>query len=347
MSKRALITGVSGQDGAYLSKLLLDKDYEVFGGHRQNASTEFWRLAELGVLDRVKLVPLELLEASNLVRVIDKVRPHEIYHLGAQSFVGTSFEQPLYTADVNALGTLRLLEAIRSIDPSIRFYQASTSEMFGLIRHPQQSEDTPLYPRSPYGVAKVFAHWATINYREAYGMHASCGILFNHESPLRGREFVTRKITRTLAEIHLGRAKSLALGNLKARRDWGFAGDYVDAMWRMVQQPEGDDYVVATGRTYSVEQFVESAAAHLGYQLEWKGEGVEQVGIDTATGRQLVHVDPAFFRPSEVETLTGDARKAHTKLGWAPTTSFDQLVAMMVDADLARARSVAPGAATH
>jgi GDPmannose 4,6-dehydratase len=337
MSKRALITGVSGQDGAYLSKLLLENDYEVFGGHRQNASSEFWRLAELGILDRVKLVPLELLEASNIVRVLDKIRPHEIYNLGAQSFVGASFEQPLYTSDVNGLGALRLLEAIRSVDTSIRFYQASTSEMFGQVQSPRQAEDTPFYPRSPYGVAKVFAHWATVNYREAYGLHASCGILFNHESPLRGREFVTRKITRALAEIRLGRREVLALGNLKARRDWGFSGDYVDAIWRMLQQPSGDDFVVATGATHSVEEFVERAAAQLGYQIAWAGTGVDQVGIDTATGRTIVKVDPAFFRPAEVDTLTGDARKASECLGWAPTTTFDTLVAMMADADLERA----------
>jgi GDPmannose 4,6-dehydratase len=337
MSKRALITGVSGQDGAYLSKLLLENGYEVFGGHRQNASSEFWRLAELGILERVRLVPLELLEASNIVRVLERIRPHEIYNLGAQSFVGASFEQPLYTSDVNGLGALRLLEAIRSVDTSIRFYQASTSEMFGQVRSARQAEDTPFYPRSPYGVAKVFAHWATVNYREAYGLHASCGILFNHESPLRGREFVTRKITRALAEIRLGRREVLALGNLKARRDWGFSGDYVHAIWRMLQQPSGDDFVVATGATHSVEQFVERAAAQLGYQIAWAGTGVDQVGIDTATGRTIVKVDPAFFRPAEVDTLTGDARKASERLGWAPATTFDALVAMMADADLERA----------
>ncbi len=338
MSRRALITGISGQDGAYLAKLLLDNDYEVFGGHRQNASGEFWRLIELGVLDRIKLVPLELLEASNIVRVLDKVRPHEIYNLGAQSFVGASFEEPLYTADVTGMGALRLLEAIRGVDRSIRFYQASTSEMFGLVRAAQQNEDTSFYPRSPYGFSKVFAHWATVNYREAHGLHASCGILFNHESPLRGREFVTRKITRGLAEIRLGRLDVLTLGNLKARRDWGFAGDYVVAMWRMLQQPAGSDFVVATGSTHSIEQFVETAAARLGMQIAWRGEGVDQVGINTATGRTIVKVDPSFFRPAEVDTVTGDARRAAERLGWSATVRFEALVAMMVDADLARAQ---------
>ncbi len=343
MTKRALITGISGQDGAYLSKLLLDKGYTVYGGHRQSASGEFWRLTELGIFDRIEMVPFELLEPTNITRVLQKVRPTEVYHLAAQSFVGASFEQPIYTADVNALGTLRILEAIRSVDRSIRFYQASTSEMFGLIQAAAQAETTPFHPRSPYGVAKLFAHWATINYREAYGLHASCGILFNHESPLRGREFVTRKITRGLVDVHLGRREVLALGNLKAARDWGFAGDYVDAMWRMLQRPAGDDFVVATGHTHTVEQFLEAAAARLGFPIAWQGEGVDQVGVNAQTGRVVVRVDPAFFRPSEVDTLTGDARKAQELLGWTPTTTFQGLVEMMIDADRARATRTPTG----
>lgn len=338
MSRTALITGVSGQDGAYLAKLLLDKGYAVYGGHRQNASGEFWRLAELGVLNDVKLVPFELLEASNLVRILDKTRPDEVYNLAAQSFVGASFEQPIYTADVDALGVMRLLEAIRTVNPKMRFYQASTSEMFGLVREPRQRETTPFYPRSPYGVSKVFAHWATVNYREAYGMHASSGILFNHESPLRGREFVTRKVTRALAQLHMGRGEPLRLGNLAARRDWGFAGDYVDAMWRMLQQPAADDFVVATGQTHSVEDFVNAAARRLQLDLVWDGEDVHRTASDRRTGKRMVSVDPQFFRPAEVDTLTGDATKANERLGWRPATSFDQLVAMMVDADLARER---------
>ena len=338
MAKTALITGISGQDGGYLAKLLLDKGYTVYGGHRQNASGEFWRLAELGILDRVKMVPFELLEASNLVRVLDKVRPDEVYNLAAQSIVGASFEQPIYTADVNALGVIRLLEAIRSVNTTIRFYQASTSEMFGTVQEVRQRETTPLYPRSPYGVAKVFGHWATVNYREAYGMHACSGIRFNHESPRRGREFVTRKITRGLALLQLGRGDTLRLGNLKARRDWGFAGDYVDAMWRMLQQSTAEDFVVATGRTHSVEDFVEAATRHLGMDLQWSGDGVDQVGTDRKSGRVVVRVDPQFFRPAEVDTLTGDAGKAAAKLGWQPSATFDQLLTMWVDADLARGR---------
>jgi len=343
--KTALISGITGQDGAYLAELLLAKGYVVHGIKRRASLFNTERIDHLyqdphEANVRLRLHYGDLTDATNLIRIIQEVQPDEIYNLAAQSHVAVSFETPEYTANADAVGTLRMLEAIRilGLERRTRFYQASTSEMFGLIRSPQQSEDTPFYPRSPYGVAKVFAHWATINYREAYGLHASCGILFNHESPLRGREFVTRKITRGLAQIRLGKRDCLMLGNLKARRDWGFAGDYVDAMWRMLQQPTGSDFVVATGATHSVEQFVEVAAAHLGFADEWRGDGVDRIGIDTASGKTIIKVDPAFFRPAEVDTLTGDARRAAERLGWTPTTTFDQLVAMMADADLERAK---------
>lgn len=331
--KTALITGVLGQDGAYLSKLLLDKGYEVWGAFRRSSSLNDWRLRRLGVHDRVKLIPFELLEFTNIVRVIEKVRPDEIYNLAAQSFVGVSFEQPIFTADVDGVGVARLLEAIRMVKPEARFYQASTSEMFGKIQDPVQSETTPFYPRSPYGVAKLYAHWITVNYREAFDLHASSGILFNHESPLRGIEFVTRKITSTLVRIQRGEAELLELGNMNAKRDWGFAGDYVEGMWRMLQQDTADDYVLATGRTETVRDFVRLAGRAAGFELAFEGEGLEEVAIDRKSGRTLVRVNPEYFRPAEVEVLIGDAAKARATLGWAPKVDLEELAEMMVEAD--------------
>ncbi|MER3444308.1 MAG: GDP-mannose 4,6-dehydratase [Meiothermus sp.] len=335
MAKRALITGITGQDGAYLSRLLLEKGYEVYGTYRRSASVNLWRLEELGVAGDVRLVAFDLLEYSNIRRVLEKVRPDELYNLAAQSFVALSFEQPLYTADVDALGVGRILESIREVDPGIRFYQASTSEMFGKVQETPQTERTPFYPRSPYGVAKLYAHWITVNYRESYGMHASSGILFNHESPLRGQEFVTRKITSSLARIKYGQQEVLELGNLDAQRDWGFAGDYVEGMWRMLQQPEADDYVLATGVTARVRTFVEHAAEAAGFRITWEGEGLEEVGRDQ-DGRVIVRVNPEFHRPAEVDLLLGDPAKARARLGWEPRVDLAGLVHMMVEKDLER-----------
>jgi len=331
--KTALITGVLGQDGAYLSKLLLDKGYTVWGAFRRSASLNDWRLRRLGVQDRVRLIPFELLEYSNIVRVLQTVQPDEVYNLAAQSFVGVSFEQPIFTADVDGVGVARLLEAIRLVRPEARFYQASTSEMFGKVQEPLQSETTPFYPRSPYGVAKLYAHWITVNYREAFDVHASSGILFNHESPLRGIEFVTRKITSTLVRIQRGEAEVLELGNMDAKRDWGFAGDYVDGMWRMLQQDTPDDYVLATGRTETVRDFVRLAAEAAGFDLVFEGEGVDEVATDRKSGRTVVRVNPQFFRPAEVEVLIGDAGKAKRALGWSSTVGLETLATMMVKAD--------------
>lgn len=332
--KTALITGVLGQDGAYLAKLLLDEGYRVVGAYRRSASSSNWRLRRLGIDRAVEMVPLELLEFSNVLRVIESVKPDEVYNLAAQSFVAASFDQPLYTGDVDALGVTRLLEALRSAAPDARFYQASSSEMFGKIQAPVQSETTPFYPRSPYGVAKLYGHWITVNYRESYGLHASCGILFNHESPLRGREFVTRKITATFAEMAAGADTVLELGNLESERDWGFAGDYVRGMWLMLQQDTADSYVLATGEKASVRQFVEMAGEAAGFRLAWSGEGVDTVGRDAQSGQELVRVNPAFFRPAEVDVLLGDASKARNVLGWRTEVDLAGLAEMMVRADI-------------
>jgi GDPmannose 4,6-dehydratase len=331
--KRALITGIRGQDGAYLAKLLLEKGYEVYGADRRSSDTSFWRLAEVGVLRDVKIVYMDLLELTNVMRVIEKVRPDEVYNLAAQSYVQASFEQPLLTSDINAMGVLRLLEALRALRPEARFYQASTSEMFGKVHEIPQNLKTPFYPRSPYGVAKLFAHWITVNYRESYKMFACSGILFNHESPLRGREFVTRKVTRGVANIKAGIQEKILVGNLDAKRDWGYAAEYVEAMWLMLQQPEPDDFVVATGESHSVREFVELAFKHAGFTLVWEGKGIHERGRDRSTGRVLVEVSPDFFRPAEVEILVGDASKVREKLGWRPRTSFEQLARLMLEAD--------------
>lgn len=336
MSPRALVTGVTGQDGAYLCKLLLEQGYEVYGAYRRSATLNLWRLDELGMSADVRLVPLDLIEFTNILRTLESVRPDEFYNLAAQSFVGLSFEQPIYTSDVDGVGPLRILECLRTVKPDCRFYQASTSEMFGKVQEMPQRETTPFYPRSPYGVAKLHAHWMTVNYRESYGLFACSGILFNHESPLRGIEFVTRKITAALARMKHGLQDVLELGNMEARRDWGFAGDYVEAMHRMLRRDVPDDFVIATGETHPVSEFVERAAAVCGFQPEWEGEGESRRCLDRRTGRVLVRVNPAFYRPAEVEVLLGDAARARRELGWSPRVSFPELVERMVKADLDR-----------
>lgn len=341
-SKTALITGVTGQDGAYLAKLLLERGYRVIGGTRRSSSRSIWRLDELGIADKVELVGLEMLELSNLQRLVSLYRPHEIYNLAAQSFVATSFEQPLYSSDVDAMGVLRLLEAIRAVDPAIRFYQASTSEMFGLAAQTPQRESTPFHPRSPYAFAKVFAHHATANYREAYGLHAMSGILFNHESPLRGLEFVTRKISAGLAHWKNGERQTLRLGNLSAARDWGFAGDYVAAIHAVMQAAQPRDYVVATGVTHTVREFAAAAAQCLGIALRWSGEGAGETAVDAASGQTVIAVDEKFYRPAEVQSLQGDASLIARELGWRPTTGFAALVEMMARADYDRLRRGVP-----
>lgn len=333
MTKTALVTGITGQDGAYLARLLLAKGYKVAGTFRRSSSSNDGRLRELGIEDQVERVDLDLYELTNILRAIDKVKPDEIYNLAAQSFVGLSFEQPIYTAEIDALGPARLLEAVRKAGNGMRFYQASTSEMFGKVQAVPQDERTPFYPRSPYGVAKLYAHWLTVNYRESYGMHASSGILFNHESPLRGIDFVTRKITYSLALLKHGKLDVLRLGNLDARRDWGYAYDYVRGMWQMLQRDEPDDFVLATGETRTVREFVERAAEPLGFDIEWSGVGEAECGRDRHSGRTIVAVDPVFYRPAEVELLVGSAAKARDVLGWTPRTSFAEMVAMMAEAD--------------
>ena len=341
MTRTALITGITGQDGAYLAELLLSKGYIVHGVKRRASSFNTDRIDHLyqdphEVNLRLKLHYGDLTDATNLIRIIQEVQPDEIYNLAAQSHVGVSFETPEYTANADAVGTLRLLEAIRilGLEKKTRFYQASTSEMFGKVQEIPQRETTPFYPRSPYGVAKVYAYWITVNYREAYGFYACNGILFNHESPVRGETFVSRKITRALARIRAGLQDTLHLGNLDSRRDWGHARDYVRAQWLMLQQDEPEDFVIATGKQYSVRDFVVAAAALLDMKIEWVGEGVDEVGIDSAAERVLVRVDPRYFRPTEVNTLLGDPSKAQQRLGWTAEISFSQLVAEMVRDDL-------------
>jgi len=337
----ALITGVTGQDGAYLAELLLEKGYTVHGVKRRASSFNTERVDHLyqDPHERGRRFILhygDLTDATNLIRVVQEVQPDEIYNLAAQSHVAVSFETPEYTANADALGTLRLLEAIRilGLQGKTRFYQASTSEMFGKVREVPQSETTPFYPRSPYGAAKVYAYWITVNYREAYGMHASNGILFNHEGPTRGETFVTRKITRAVARVKLGLQERLFLGNLDARRDWGHARDYVLAQWLILQQDEPDDYVIATGRQWAVRDFVDAAFAEIGVKLEWRGSGVEEKGVDARTGKVRVEVDPRYFRPTEVETLLGDPSKAKRKLGWEPRITLEEMVGEMVREDL-------------
>ena len=333
MTKKAFITGITGQDGAYLAKLLLENGYEVHGGVRRISHEETSRLAKLGILQDVHLCEFDLSEINNITRTIRDIPVDEFYNLAAQSFVGSSWEQPIYAGDVNGLGVVRILDSLRTYHPETRFYQASTSEMFGLVQQVPQSETTPLYPRSPYGVSKVYGHYITTNYRESFGMHASSGILFNHESPLRGTEFVTRKITLALAKIARGSDETLVLGNLEAQRDWGFAGDYVEGMWRMLQQDEADNYVLATGVTTPIRDFVRYAAESLGMELEFQGSGVDEIAVNRKTGKTIVEVSEKFFRPAEVDLLIGDASKAATKLGWKPTVAIRDLAEMMAKAD--------------
>ncbi len=342
MAKRvALITGVTGQDGAYLAEFLLNKRYVVHGIKRRSSSFNTGRVDHLyqdphEAGQRFVLHYGDMTDATNLIRIVQDTQPDEIYNLAAQSHVHVSFETPEYTANADGLGTLRLLEAVRilGMEKRVRFYQASTSELYGTVQEIPQRETTPFYPRSPYAAAKLYAYWVTVNYREAYGFHASNGILFNHESPIRGETFVTRKISRAVAGIKLGRQETLFLGNLDAKRDWGHARDYVEGMWRILQQPEADDYVLATGETHSVREFVEKAFAQIGVHIAWEGVGVEEKGLDAGSGRVLVQVDPRYFRPTEVDLLVGDPSKARSKLGWQHRVSFEQLVAEMVAADL-------------
>jgi GDPmannose 4,6-dehydratase len=319
--KHALITGVTGQDGAYLARFLLDKGYSVHGVVARRGSDTLWRLRELDVLDKVEIIDADLIDLSSMIRALEKTEAEEIYNLAAQSFVATSWGQPLLTAEVTGVGALRMLEAVRIVNPKAHFYQASSSEMFGKAQEPVQDEKTPFYPRSPYGVSKLFAHWSTVNYRESFNLHASSGILFNHESPLRGMEFVTRKVTDAVARIHLGKQKELRLGNLDAQRDWGFAGDYVEAMWMMLQQPEAGDYVVATGKTTSIREMCRIAFSYVGLNFE-----------------DCVVVDSRYYRPAEVDVLIGNPTKAKDRLGWNPITSLESLIQMMVDADIRRVK---------
>jgi len=345
LGKRALITGITGQDGAYLAELLLQKGYEVHGIKRRASLFNTERIDHLYRDSHESDVRMilhhgDLTDATNLVRIVQQVQPDEIYNLAAQSHVAVSFETPEYTANADAIGTLRLLEAIRllGMERRTRFYQASTSELYGKVAHAPQNEATPFYPRSPYGVAKLYAYWITVNYREAYGLYACNGILFNHESPVRGETFVSRKITRGLTRIAVGLESCLYLGNLEARRDWGHARDYVLAQWLMLQQPEPEDFVIASGVQHSVREFVEAAARELGQQIRWEGSGVEERGVDAHSGRVLVRIDPRYFRPTEVDTLLGDASKARARLGWAPRVGFAELVREMVAADLEHAK---------
>ncbi len=328
--KHALITGITGQDGSYLAELLLEKGYAVYGLMRRKSVVDYGNVAHL--TDKIKLIYADMTDIVSLIRALEISEADEVYNLAAQSFVATSWDTPVATAEINAIGVTDLLEAIRHTNPKCRFYQASTSEMFGLVQEMPQTEKTPFYPRSPYGVAKLYGHWITKNYRESYGLHASSGILFNHESERRGLEFVTRKITRAAAEIHYGVRENVALGNLDAKRDWGHSADYVRAMWLMLQQDQPDDYVIATNETRTVREFVESAFSHLNMPITWQGEGVHEVGLD-AEGKIRVKVSPEFFRPAEVEVLCGNPAKAEEKLGWRREISFDQLVARMVEND--------------
>jgi GDPmannose 4,6-dehydratase len=336
--KKALITGITGQDGAYLAELLLSKGYEVTGTYRRTSSVNFWRIEELGIQNHanLKLVEYDLTDLSSSIRLLQSGGFDEIYNLAAQSFVGVSFEQPVTTAEITGVGVVNLLEAIRIVNPKIRFYQASTSEMFGKVQAIPQKEDTPFYPRSPYGVAKLYAHWMTVNYRESYGIFGSSGILFNHESPLRGREFVTRKITDSVAKIKLGKLEVLELGNLDAKRDWGFAKEYVEGMWRILQADQPGTYVLATNRTETVRDFVTMAFKAVGIAIEWQGSADNETGHDAHTGKVLVRVSPKFYRPAEVELLIGDPAKARSELGWEPKTTLEELCQMMVEADLRR-----------
>ena len=336
--KIALVTGITGQDGAYLAEFLLNRGYTVYGTFRRTSSVNFWRIASLGILEHpgLHLVEHDLTDGGAGIRLLERTQATEVYNLAAQSFVGLSFEQPVTTAEITGIGALHLLEAIRIVNPKIRFYQASTSEMFGKVQAVPQDENTSFYPRSPYGVAKLYAHWTTINYRESYGIFGVSGILFNHESPLRGLEFVTRKITDGIARIKLGKRETLELGNLDARRDWGFAREYVDGMWRMLQTSEPGVYVLATGKNATVREFVTLAAKAVGIEVIWQGSGEQERGVDAASGKVIVRINPKFYRPAEVDKLVGSSAKASKDLGWEAKTTLEELCRMMAEADLAR-----------
>ena len=334
--KIAIITGITGQDGAYMSKFLLDHGYKIYGGYRRTSSINLWRLEELGIVDSIELVPFELLEKSNIEKAIKSIKPNEIYNFAAQSFVSLSFENPIYTAKTDAIGVLRILESIRYIDKKIKFYQASSSEMFGETSSKLLNEQSSFHPRSPYAVSKVFGHYITVNYREAYDIFACSGMLFNHESPLRGQEFVTRKITSTLAEIKAGRKKCLELGNYYAKRDWGYAGDFVEAIWKMMQYEKPQDYVVATGKQYSVKEFANLAAKMYGFHLIWKGKRNNEYAIDRDSKQIIIKKNKKYYRPADVSSLIGNSSKAKKELGWKAKTNFTDLVRIMVDADKKR-----------
>jgi len=336
--RKAIVTGVTGQDGAYLAQLLLEKGYTVYGTYRRTSSVNFWRIEELGIAQHpdLHLVEYDLTDLSSSIRLLQSTEATEVYNLAAQSFVGVSFDQPVTTAEITGLGAVNLLEAIRIVNPKVRFYQASTSEMFGKVQEIPQVESTPFYPRSPYGVAKLYAHWMTINYRESYDIFGASGILFNHESPLRGREFVTRKITDSVVKIKQGKLDVLELGNIDAKRDWGFAKEYVEGMWRMLQAAEPDTFVLSTNRSETVRDFVSLAFKAAEIDVEWKGQGESEQAVDAVSGKLLVRVNPKFYRPAEVELLIGSAAKAKEILGWEPKTTLEELCKMMVEADLRR-----------
>lgn len=336
--KKAIITGITGQDGAYLAELLLSKGYTVYGTYRRTSSVNFWRIEELGIQNhrQLQLLEYDLTDLGSSINLMQKVQPDEVYNLAAQSFVGVSFDQPNTTAQITGIGALNLLEAIRLVNPKVRFYQASTSEMFGKVQAIPQVESTPFYPRSPYGVAKLYAHWMTINYRESYDIFSVSGILFNHESPLRGREFVTRKITDAVAKIKLGKLDVLELGNLDAKRDWGYAKEYVEGMWRMLQADEPDNFVLATNRTETVREFVQMAFKGAGIIIDFRGDAENEAAVDVATGKTVMRINPKFYRPAEVELLIGNSAHAQHKLGWTPKTTLEELCQMMVEADIDR-----------
>ncbi len=336
MAKTALITGVTGQDGAYLTRLLLDKGYRVFGTERGENPAGRTRLKALGLEDALDLLQLELTDGGQIQRVLDRVAPDEVYNLAANSFVHSSFEQPIHAGEVTGLAVARILEALRNSHARARFYQASTSELFGNARSSPQDEETPFHPRSPYAIAKLYAHHITVNYREAFGLHASCGILFNHESPLRPPQFITRKVTLAVARMALGEDHVLEIGNLEAARDWGFAGDYVEGMWRMVQEEQADDYVLATGKAHTVRELIETAAGTVGIGIDWRGDGAATEGRDRRSGRLMVRVNPAFYRPADISLTVGNPAKAGSRLGWQARHSFEDLIRMMIEADLAR-----------
>ncbi|MBN2158002.1 MAG: GDP-mannose 4,6-dehydratase [Spirochaetes bacterium] len=336
MGKTAFITGVTGQDGAYLSQLLLSKGYKVYGGYRRTSSPNFWRLEELNIRNNVEFLEVDILDTGNLIRTFEKIKPDEVYNLAAQSFVAVSFEKPVLTGEITAIGVTRVLEAIRIVNPRIKFYQASSSEMFGKVQEVPQKETTPFYPRSPYAAAKLYGHWLTINYRESYDIFGCSGILFNHESPLRGIEFVTRKVSDAVARIKMGAQDYFEIGNMDAKRDWGYAKEFVEGMWMMLQQPKPKDYLLATNENHSVREFIEHAFNYVGIDISWKGSGVNETGIDSKSGKTLVKINPRYFRPGEVDHLLGDYSLAKKELGWSPKVKFKELVEIMVQRDLER-----------